>query len=628
VKIYHLSTRFIGVLCLVLLLCRAGAQPAADSLRILLDKHHFPAQKRADLMCALAWELKSSDPKSAGLLADSALQIARQLKYDYGIAEALHSKGMVYWYLSDYQHAMTLFFQSLEIREQLKDTLGIARSYNNIGNVYFHQENYDKAEAYYRQSLTWRQTLRDSAGLIYSYNNLADVMLRRNKLDAAENLYNSALSMAANNLDGQAFIHRNLGVLRLLQDKSDEALRHFLLSKELSEISGNMHNLALALIQIALMNLQRQDYRQVIENASAALQIGQSAGLEAVTSDAAQLLAKAYAGRRRYEDAYRYQLIYNEINERLLKQNSQNSILEVQAKHELESVRSEAEKSLLQKQRQISRLVIISLLCVFIVVLTSLFFWIYRYRTQMKTALLLAEKNEAIQLQNEELLQSNIALEQYAFVASHDLKEPLRTVGSFASLLRRRYKNVLDDDGLSFIQNISNGVDQMSMLLEDLLILAQTGREPDSKRRLINLNELMNKVLSTLQSRIIEQNVQVETVPLPTVYMNPAHALQLFQNLTSNAIKFNDKPEKFLRIGCERQSDRFLFSVSDNGMGISQDSQADIFLPFHRLEHKGRSGAGLGLAICDKIVRLYGGAIWVESEPGQGSIFYFSLPIG
>ena len=610
------------------LLCRAGAQPAADSLRILLENYDFPAKKRADLMSALAWELKSSDPKSAGLLADSALQIAQQLKYDYGIAEALHTKGMVYWYLSDYQQSVTLFFQSLEIREQLKDTLGIARSYNNIGNVYFLQENYDQAEAYYRQSLTWRQTLRDSAGLIYSYNNLADVMLRRNKLDAAEDLYNSALSIAANNLDGQAFIHRNLGVLRLRQDKPGEALRHFLVSKTLSESTGNMHNLALALIQIAEVNLQSRDYNQAIENASAALEIGRSAGLEATTSEAAQLLAKAYAGLRRFEDAYRYHLIYNEINERLIKKNSQNSVLEVQTKHELETVRSEAEKALLQKQRQIGRLIIISLMSVFIVVLTSLFFWISRYRTQMKTALLLEEKNEAIQQQNEELLQSNIALEQYAFVASHDLKEPLRTVGSFASLLRRRYKDTLDEDGLSFIQNISIGVDQMSMLLEDLLILAQTGQESDSQRFLVNLNELVDKVLSTMQARIIEQNVQVETEQLPTVYINPAHALQLFQNLISNAVKFNDKPEKILRIGCERQSDRFLFSVADNGMGIAHDSQVNIFLPFHRLEHKGRSGAGLGLAICDKIVRLYGGTIWVESELGQGSTFYFSLPIG
>jgi signal transduction histidine kinase len=628
VNIYNVSTRFIGVLCLMFLLCRAGAQPAADSLRVMLENYVFPAKKRADLMSALAWELKSSDPKSAGLLADSALQIAQQLKYDYGIAEALHTKGMVYWYLSDYQQAVTLFFQSLEIREQLKDTLGIARSYNNIGNVYFLQENYDQAEAYYRQSLTWRQTLRDSAGLIYSYNNLADVMLRRNKLDAAEDLYNSALSIAANNLDGQSFIHRNMGVLRLRQDKPGEALRHFLVSKTLSESTGNMHNLALALIQIAELNLQSRDYNQVIENATAAFEIGQFAGLEATTSDAAQLLAKAYAGLRRYEDAYRYQLIYNEINERLLKKNSQNTVLEVQTKHELETVRSEAEKALLQKQRQIGRLIIISLISVFIVVLTSLFFWISRYRTQMKTALLLAEKNEAIQQQNEELLQSNIALEQYAFVASHDLKEPLRTVGSFASLLRRRYKDTLDEDGLSFIQNISIGVDQMSMLLEDLLILAQTGQESDSQRFLVNLNELVDKVLSTMQVRIIEQNVQVETEQLPTVYINPAHAHQLFQNLISNAVKFNNKPEKILRIGCKRQADRFLFSVADNGMGIAHDSKVNIFLPFHRLEHKGRSGAGLGLAICDKIVRLYGGTIWVESEPGQGSTFYFSLPIG
>lgn len=627
-SVNKVSIRIISILCMMLVFCRADAQSVRDSLQALLQQSNLSESRRADLICHLAWEMKSSDPKIAGLLADSALQIAKNLNYEHGIADALHTKGMVYWYLSDYQEAANLFFQSLEIREKLKDTLGIARSYNNIGNAYFLQKNYEEAERYYRQSLDWRQTLRDTAGLIYSYNNLADVYLSRNDLAAAESLYQSALRIAGGSLDGQAFIHRNLGLLRIRQGRQEEALQHFQTSKELSEQTNNINNLALALVQIAQVHLQNKDYQLVIKNALTAFEISRPSGLEASASEAAQLLAQAYAGLKRFEEAYLYQLVYNEIQGNIWKKQSQNSIIEIQAKHELADLRSDSERALLQKQKQISRLIILSLACVFIVVLSFLFFRISRYRTQMKTALLLEEKNEAIQKQNEALLKSNIALERYAFVASHDLKEPLRTVGSYASLLKRRYKNQLDEDGLSFIQNISNGVDQMSMLLEDLLTLAKAGSESEHQKSLLNLNELVDHVLNNLNARITEQNAQIEKTDMPNVYMNPSHGLQLFQNLLSNALKFSDKEQCLIRIGCEKKVAHYLFSISDNGMGIDPEWQDKVFLPFHRLAHKGKSGAGLGLAICDKIVRLYGGTIWVESEPGNGSTFYFTLPAG
>lgn len=626
-KTIRLSIRFASVILAMHMLCRLDAQPVRDSLQFLLKQSVDPDKRRADLLRHLAWEMKSSDPKSAGILADSALQIARHLDYEYGIAEALHTKGMVYWYLGDHQEAAKLFFQSLEIREKLKDTLGIARSYNNIGNVYFVQENYDQAEAYYRQSLALRQTLRDTAGLIYSYNNLADIHVRRNDPAAAEKLYRSALQTAAGNMDGQAFIHRNLALLLLRQGRQDEAMQHFHISQELSEKTGNVKNLASALVQISHINLQNKDYHLVIKNASEAYKISHPAGLEASSSEAAHLLAQAYAGLRRFEDAYHYHLIYDEIHHRILEKQSKNSITEVQARNELAAVRSESEKALLKQQRQIGRLIIFSLASVFVVVISFMFFQISRYRTQMKTALVLKEKNEAIQKQNEALLKSNIALEQYAFVASHDLREPLRTMGSYATLLRRRYKDQLDENGLSFIQNISNGVDQMSTLLQDMLTLAQTGQESESQRSLVNLNELIENILVNLSTRITEQNARIEKDDIPSVYINPSHALQLFQNLLSNALKFNDKEQCFIRIGFEEKADHLLFSVSDNGMGIPHEWQQDIFLPFQRLAHKGRAGAGLGLAICDKIVRLYGGTLWVESVPGQGSTFYFTLPV-
>ncbi len=115
---------------------------------------------------------------------------------------------------------------------------------------------------------------------------------------------------------------------------------------------------------------------------------------------------------------------------------------------------------------------------------------------------------------------------------------------------------------------------------------------------------------------------------LPLINADVSALSRAMQNLLSNALKFSDKEQCVIRIGCEKKAAHFLFSVSDNGMGIPPEWQDKVFLPFHRLAHKGKSGAGLGLAICDKIVRLYGGTIWVKSEPGDGSTFYFTLPVG
>jgi len=241
--------------------------------------------------------------------------------------------------------------------------------------------------------------------------------------------------------------------------------------------------------------------------------------------------------------------------------------------------------------------------------------------------------NEELQNQQDELRDlieklevSNRELEQFAYVASHDLQEPLRMVGSFTQLLERRYKDRLDDDADEFIGFIVEGANRMKDLIDDLLAFSRLNTEA-KPFELINLDESVDEVLSYLKTSIDEREVEITREPLPTLMGDASQIRQLFQNLISNAIKFHgDEPPK-IHISTEDLGDEWKMGVSDNGIGIDPEHQKKIFEIFKRLHTRQEyPGTGIGLAICKRIVERHGGQIWVESEEGKGSTFYFTIP--
>lgn len=225
-----------------------------------------------------------------------------------------------------------------------------------------------------------------------------------------------------------------------------------------------------------------------------------------------------------------------------------------------------------------------------------------------------------------ELKQSNDELEQFAYVASHDLQEPLRMVASYTQLLARRYKDQLDEDANDFINYAVDGAQRMQQLLNDLLQFSRVGTRSKPFER-TNLEEVVNNALQNLE-KFIEENQAEITVesPLPVLSADKLQLTQLFQNLVHNAIKFRDDERPTVRIEAEEQDVNWQFSVSDNGVGIDKKHQDRIFMIFQRLHSRNEyEGSGIGLAICKKIVERHGGDIWVESAPGEGTTFYFTI---
>jgi PAS domain S-box-containing protein len=227
----------------------------------------------------------------------------------------------------------------------------------------------------------------------------------------------------------------------------------------------------------------------------------------------------------------------------------------------------------------------------------------------------------------DDLRRANQDLEQFAFSASHDLQEPLRAVKIYTELLAKRHSEKLDGEAQEFMQFVRNGATRMETLVRDLLAYTQISKF-DKAKELANASEALDGALQNLSGVIAEAGAQINADSLPAVRVHGLHLQQLFQNLVGNAIKYRSPgrvPE--VHVGVERQGDDWLFSVSDNGIGIDRKYQAIIFGLFKRLHHETEyAGTGIGLAICQRIVDRYDGRIWVESEPGRGSTFRFTLP--
>ncbi|MCI0506657.1 MAG: ATP-binding protein [Gammaproteobacteria bacterium] len=226
----------------------------------------------------------------------------------------------------------------------------------------------------------------------------------------------------------------------------------------------------------------------------------------------------------------------------------------------------------------------------------------------------------------QELERSNAELEQFAYVASHDLQEPLRIVASYTQLLARRYRDKLDNDANEFMDFIVDAATRMQDLINDLLSYSRVGTRGHEFEP-TDLNKVLKNSLQNLDLRIKDSGAAITFDHLPTLMGEDRQLLQLFQNLIGNALKFRGEDPPKVHVGVIQHPGEYVFSVRDNGIGIDPQYAERIFLVFQRLHARGEyPGTGIGLAICKKIVERHGGRIWVESAPGSGSTFRFTIP--
>ena len=228
--------------------------------------------------------------------------------------------------------------------------------------------------------------------------------------------------------------------------------------------------------------------------------------------------------------------------------------------------------------------------------------------------------------EEEALRRANDDLQQFAYAASHDLQEPIRNVAVYSEIVADRYRDLLDEDGRLFLSFLKESGRRLATLVNDLLAYTRAsggeiGEEP------VDSMEVLKHCVLSLSEAIRESGAQLTCDPLPWVHVGEAHLQQVLQNLIANALKYRDRDPPRIHISAVRQGTGWRFSVQDNGIGIDPQYKEKIFGVFKRLNHdRNLGGTGIGLAICKRVLERYGGRIWVESEAGRGSTFFFSLP--
>jgi light-regulated signal transduction histidine kinase (bacteriophytochrome) len=238
-------------------------------------------------------------------------------------------------------------------------------------------------------------------------------------------------------------------------------------------------------------------------------------------------------------------------------------------------------------------------------------------------------QEQALQEANAALKQANADLQQFAYSASHDLQEPLRMVAAYSELLRRKFGGKLGPEADEYIGHTVQGAVRMENLLSDLRTYTQVSTTEHAPPEEIDASEVLKKTLLNLEVAIRDSGASVSSSALPRVRMHTFQLEQVFQNLIANAIRYRSTLPPRIHIGAELQGKEWLFSVQDNGIGIESQYKEQIFGIFKRLHSAAQyPGTGMGLAICQRVVERAGGRIWVESESGRGSTFYFTVPFG
>ena len=226
--------------------------------------------------------------------------------------------------------------------------------------------------------------------------------------------------------------------------------------------------------------------------------------------------------------------------------------------------------------------------------------------------------------QRKELELYKAELENFTYLASHDLQEPLRVISSYLQLLEKRYKKLFDQDGIDFINYTIDGADRMKVMIRDLLVYSRINRKYQDEEP-VDMNKVLEGVQNKLKHDIAVGKAVIRADRLPTVRCNESLMVLVWQNLISNAIRFHSEKEVAINLRVKEQPKQWIIAVEDNGIGIEKKYHQKIFEPFERLHGRKYTGTGMGLAIAKKILERYGGRIWINSHPGQGATFCFAL---
>ncbi|MDW3650507.1 MAG: tetratricopeptide repeat protein [Bacteroidia bacterium] len=556
-----------------------------------------------------------------------AYKIRTEINDLEGIATSCNNLGVIYQMLGAYDYSLNNHLRALEIYEFSNNDKNKVRSLLNIGNIYAIMEDHEKARLHFEQALDLLNGGDDKRGLADVYSNLGENSFSLKAFEEALGFFQKSLDLRTELEDpvGMRESLTDLGKVLDLQGKGGKARAAHEQALQLANEIEDPRSQLIALLFLGEHLKKGEKLDLARDHLEEALQIAKEIGSKAEAAKTHRLLAEYFEDKGDTKSALQNQIAYADIRDDIFDEEKAQSLRRMQIVYETEK----KETQILALEEDYSEAVFekYSLLVLMVIILLFGVSWFlfYRFRSEAKNSKLLYEKNREIEFHNQQLAISNADLEQYAYVVSHDLKQPLRTIGSFAGLLERRYKESLDTEGKEYIDFITKGAKQMHQLLTDLLNYSRL--DTSDRMEELNLNDALNLSIENLREQIEKTKAIIISDELPRITGNMGSQVLLFQNLLSNAMTYSGGKRPEIEITYQDQGDSHLISFQDNGIGIEEAYMDKIFTVFQQLQGRDEyGGTGIGLSICQKVVLRHNGKIWLESRKGEGSTFFVNLP--
>ena len=551
----------------------------------------------------------------------TSLELATDIGNLENVEFAYHGLGFLYETIGDYDEAIEYYLHSIEVAEKRGSISGVITTLQNIGTTYLKLDNNKLALATIEKAYKLAKQENDTlhiANVLHDYGQILrdagylDEALE--KLQASLNVYKkvNVKPIIARTLIHIADIYTKKGQYKLAEEYFQRCLKYekFIRSQDFSDLYNKWGNLYLK------SGNSWKAQRAFLKS----LAISQEHKFKTISQENHKSLYEINLAHGTHEKALKHLQDYIELKDYIFNQEKANNIAEMQFRFDME--KNEKEIQLLRLRQNRTLLIGSSAFFIFVV-----FFLIYMIKTRGKNNMALMTKNGEIQKQNIKLRESNEVLNQFAYVAAHDLKEPLRNIGSFVNLIQIKYGHQFNEEAMEYMSFVTTGVKRLNSLLIDLLEYSRISSQAATREQL-HISKTIDEVLINLKGIVKEKKAIIQYPgDLPSIRMSKLHLIQIFQNLLTNALKFVDKTPHII-IDAKHINGDIVISVEDNGIGINKDFGNKIFNLFQQL-NKGKKyeGTGIGLTICKNIIDKYDGRVWFESQVGKGTTFFISIPL-
>lgn len=521
-------------------------------------------------------------------LTQQALSLVNVEQQPMLAARINKTMGMIFYYKGIYLKSQEYYLNALRLMESFPKKNDymieeLARTYYGLAILHDLSQFDELKKMYLGKALEYALQSGNKGTISRCYNAFAVYYAKRKEFEIALNYYQKSLDLAleVGEQNMLAVCYNNLGSTHVELKQFEKGLEFLYKALELKKIGGKLNAIGFTHIHIGKAYYDWGKYREALENFLEAEKLILAAGTKHEIHTCYDYISKIYSVLNDFESAYEYLKKFIEVSNENQNFDKAAAILDAQTKFELEKKEKEAE--------------------------------------------LLRQKNIEIERYAFRLESSNKELKQFAHIASHDLKEPLRMVGSYVSLLDKKLKGRLTEDETVYMQFVIDGTKRMYSLINDILEISKINME--SHFREVNLNMVVYEVIQNLAPETLAKADILVQSSLPVVEADRTQMLQLFQNIISNAIKYNKSDRARVEISCRNYQGNHEITIEDNGIGIAPEYREKVFVIFQRLHSRNEfSGTGIGLAICKKIIENMNGKIWVEESRLGGSAFKFILP--